>query len=338
MAKNRVCLLLLPLLGALGCAEPPQFLPSYQPGGPQGVLGGTVTYTGPLPCTENHHVLGGAVFLAFSTGLLPPPEGLGTTAASLATLPGDVLFGGIFDQLTFNADDLADPAKSIWCPPDGTSVTVSGSWTVGALPGGEYEVRAFYDLHGQFDPAFKISTLPHQGDIAGGAIDNVPEVLMGAAPVYRRITLGTKHLDAMGQFTGAYDIPPQGSNIDGIAVTLGLPLPLGLPIFYPSQVLGSTHACSSSGMVISATPPSTDPRTLTLPSDYQLPVFSVADPAGTEDSILRIRLTAGVATGVPPSPGVFAFPSEVAAASASPFDFPVGPPRRRPRSPSRTRT
>ena len=83
------------LLASVGCTDPNQFLPSYQPGGPQGVLGGTVTYSGPLPCTENGHVLGAAIFLAFQTDLLPPPEGLGTSAASLAVLPGDTLFGGV---------------------------------------------------------------------------------------------------------------------------------------------------------------------------------------------------------------------------------------------------
>jgi hypothetical protein len=336
MAKNlarqplsSVAALVAPLvaLAVTGCANPDQFLPSYEPGGPQGILGGTVTYQGPLPCTENSHVLGAAVFLAFQTDLLPPPEGLGTTAASLAALGGDDLFGGVVDQLTFNPDDLDDPAKSLWCPPDGTEVTVSGTWTIGPLPANEYEVRGFYDLHGQFDPAFKITTLPHQGDVAGGAIDNVSAVLMGAAPDYRRITLGEKPASGPCQVDGdctsvtgagstcqtGYCMPPQGANIEGIDVTLGLPLPLGLPIFYPSHVIASTHACVN-GTVTSVTPAPDDPTQLNLPCDYTLPVFSTSNPPGTEDSILRVQLTAGVA------------PSEVAAASASPFSFPVGPP------------
>ena len=40
--------LLLPVIAfaASACVDPPVFLPSYQPGGPQGVLGGTPQYVG----------------------------------------------------------------------------------------------------------------------------------------------------------------------------------------------------------------------------------------------------------------------------------------------------
>lgn len=298
--------LLLPLvaLAASACTDPNVFLPSYQPGGPQGIMTGTVTYSGPLPCTEGGHVVGAAVFLAFDTRLLPPPEGLGTSAASVAAIGGDQLFGGVVDSLTFNKDG------SRWCPSGPTAITVSGDWTVGALPGGEYEVRSFYDLHGQFDPAFSISKLPHQGDIAGGAIDNVSDVLKsGAAPQYRRITLGVKKAD------GTYEIPPQGSNIGGIAVTLGLTLPTGLPIFYPAQVMSSSATCQGTMPVGMGATSSTDLTKLVLPQDYRLPVFNPTDPGGTETSILRVKLTAGVAA------------DEVKAAAASPFNLPVqGPP------------
>jgi len=214
-------LLAVPVLALGGCTNPDQFLPSYQPGVPQGNLGGTVTYSGPMPCTENQHVVGAAVLLAFDTRLLPPPEGLGTTAASLASVGGDQLFGGIYDRLTFNTDG------SKWCPSkDAAPVTVSADWTIGPLPGGEYEVRGFYDVGGTFNPVFSITKLPVKGDIAGGAIDNVADVLLGKEPVYRRIALGTQD-----PTTGQYTIPPTGSNTDGISVALALPLPTGLPIF-----------------------------------------------------------------------------------------------------------
>jgi hypothetical protein len=292
------------VIAAGACNPPDQFLPPGQAGGPEGVLGGSLTYEGPLPCTEDGHVLGAAVLLAFETNLLPPPRGLGTSAASLATVPGDTLFGGITDRLTFNADG------SLWCPPaSAAQVTVSGDWSIAPLPGGSYEVRGFYDLHGQFDPVFSITKLPHQGDIAGGAIDNVSAVLQGAEPVYRQITLGTP--DGMGGYT----IPPDGSNIEGIAVTLGLPLATGLPIFYSSAVSYSTSTCVG-GVVQPAPATTADPNHVTMPSDYQLPVFS-SNPAmlgPTEDSIIRVTLAAGVPT------------SEQATAAASPYDLPVANP------------
>ena len=118
----------------------------------------------------------------------------------------------------------------------------------------------------------------------------------------------------MGQWTGAYDIPPQGSNIGGISVTLGLPLTLGLPIFHPAAVITSSASCVNGAPMGSGSSSSTDLSKLVLPSDYILPVFNSSDPPGTEDSILRVQLTAGVAA------------SEVAAASLSPFSLPVGPP------------
>jgi hypothetical protein len=303
-ARPRV--LLLAALALSGCAEPDQFLPSYIPGGPQGILGGTVTYSGPMPCTDQGHVVGAAVLLAFDTRLLPPPAGLGTTATSLAAIGGDVLFGGIVDRLTFKSDG------SKWCPPaSAPPVTVSADWTVGPLPGAVYEVRGFYDYPGTFNPVFSITKLPVKGDIAGGAIDNVAEVLQfDADPRYRQIQLGTPD-----PTTGIYTIPPEGSNIDGIAVTLALPLPTGLPIFYPSAVQYSTHACNGTTVVPAqahdcAAP---GPCDVNMPSDYQLPVFSTGDLLGTEDSLIRVTATAGLP------------PSEAKKGSESPFNLPVYP-------------
>ena len=44
-------------LASGGCADPNVFLPSYQPGGPQGIISGSVTYAGPLPCTEDGQIV-----------------------------------------------------------------------------------------------------------------------------------------------------------------------------------------------------------------------------------------------------------------------------------------
>ena len=308
MRANRlapaVSLALLAALGSgaavTGCQDPDQFLPAGQSGAPAGVLAGTVTYAGPLPCTEDQHIVGAAVFLIFDTHLLPPPEGLGTTAQSLADVPGETLFAGVRDRLTFEKDG------SRWCPAAGSApVTVSADWAAGPLPGGVYEVRSFYDLDGNFDPVFSIEKLPTKGDIAGGAIDNAAGVLAGQAPVYRQIALGAEQKD------GTRKIPDDGARIGGISVTLALPLPLTLPTFYPKAVTYSAQACKG-GAIVDAPKKTADPTKVTMPSDYTLPVFDSTNPGGTETSITRIDLAAGVPA------------SEQKAAAAPPFSLPVG--------------
>ena len=157
-------------LGALapslaGCGDPDLFLPSViDLGGKRGVIDGNVVYTGPAPCTRDGKILGAAVILAFETHLLPPPEGLGTTAASLDVVPGEALFAGLRDKLAFASDG------STICGDPGDPVTVSGSWAVGPFTAGTYQIRGFYDKYGDFDPAFSISNLPSKGDVGGGAV------------------------------------------------------------------------------------------------------------------------------------------------------------------------
>lgn len=271
---------------ATACGDPDQFLPPYQTGGPQGVLDGSVTYAGPLPCTEKGHILGAAVLLVFDVRLLPPPEGLGTTAASLGAVPGEILFAGVRDRLTFKPDG------SRWCPAAGTpNVTVAAPWAISPLPGGVYEIRGFYDLDGNFDPVFSISNLPTKGDVGGGAIDNAADVLVGKAPIYRQIALGAPSAN------GSRVIPADGARVGEIAVTLALPLPLERPIFYSKEVVDGT------GM-------NKDPNNITMPADFQLDTFTM-DPIATEKSFIELNLYAGVD------------PSEVDKAVASPFGLPV---------------
>jgi len=287
-------LLALPIAIA-GCGDPNQFLPPGQAGGPKGVLDGTVTYNGALPCTENNHVIGAAVILVFDTRALPPPDGLGTTPASLATVGGDELFAGVRGRLTFNDD------KSRWCPdPNLPPVTVTGSFTAAPLDAGTYQVRGFYDYDGNFDPVFSIANLPTKGDIGGGAIDNVQQVLLGQAPRYREIALGALNAN------GVREIPSTGARIGGVSVTLALKLPLERPIFYPKGVLDLVSNKNS------------DPLNVSMPSDYQLETFDPtplpAPVAATEKSFIRFTLGAGVA------------PEESAVASQSPFNLPPAMP------------
>ncbi|KYF81913.1 hypothetical protein BE11_51090 [Sorangium cellulosum] len=277
----------LSLLGALlaalpGCEEADVFIPLPEQSGPAGVLDGTVTYSGPRPCTKDGRVVGAAIVLGFDTRLLPPPEGLGTSAASIDVIPGDELFGGLGAAL-----DVA-PDGALRCPaPDDPPVTVSATWRMSPLPAGTYQIRGFYDHDGNFDPTFSIANLPSRGDVAGGALENAAEVLGGAAPRYREVTL-------------AAPIPATGARVSGIAVTLGLPLPLERPVFHVAEVLAPPSGVTqSAGEVVMA-------------SDFLLDVFSPTNPAGTEASLLRLQLAAGVPQ------------REVASAAAPPLSLPVG--------------
>ncbi|MEZ4300898.1 MAG: hypothetical protein R3B70_38545 [Polyangiaceae bacterium] len=260
----------LALAGLTSCDEPEVFIPLQNISGPAGVIDGSVTYAGPLPCTKDGKILGAAVILAFEENLLPPPEGLGTTAASLDVVPGEVLFDGVRDKLAFAADGTL-----VCGNPLGETITVSGNWGVGPFAAGTYQIRGFYDKYGDFDPAFSISNLPTKGDIGGGAVDNATEVLEGAAPVYRSIPLGVPGED------GKLVIPEEGYRVSGVAVTLGLPLPLERPIFHASGVLDESGK-------------NTDPKKVTMASDYQFEEFSAANPLATEKSFLRMKFAAGL--------------------------------------------
>ncbi|MRG98353.1 hypothetical protein [Polyangium spumosum] len=274
------------LLALVGCSDPETFVPDI-PGfsGPAGVIDGTLTYSGPPPCTQNGHVVGAAVVLAFEKRLLPPPSGLGTGPASLDAIPGDVLFGSIRDKLVFDKDG------ALRCPDAmAPHVTASGTWTIAPLSGGTYQIRGFYDRDGDFNPAFSISNLPTAGDVGGGAIDNAAEVLMGAAPKYTEVEVGEP------DGTGKLVVPPTGTRVVGVGVTLGQVLPLERPVFYPSSVDDSVAG-------------NMDPRRVTVPSDFEFATFPPTDA-----SFIRIKLAAGVA------------PEEVDNAAKTPFFLPVKDP------------
>lgn len=274
--------------GAAGCTDADTFIPLF--GGPAGVISGTVTYSGPPPCTRGGRVEGAAILLAFEENLLPPPEGLGTEPIGLNVIAGEELFRGVRGELAF------DPEGALACPPPGTPpIVVSASVSLSPLPAGVYEVRGFYDYDGDFNPGFSIFNLPTAGDVGGGAIENAQAVLLGAAPAYRRIPIGTLADD------GTRTMPATGVLVEGVAVTLGLPLPLERPVFHVREVRDEQFG-------------NTDPTAIVVPSDYQLALFDLMNPPSTEASFVRLVLSAGVA------------PDEVAAASESPFRFPTESP------------
>jgi hypothetical protein len=285
----RALVLTTAALSLAGC-EIDVFVPLDAFGGPAGALRGAVTYAGPPPCTRGGRIIGTAVLFAFDETALPPPEGFGLRPAGLAVVDGEELFAGVRGALAF------DPQGGIACPPPGAaSVIVTAPWSIAPLPGGVYQVRGFYDYDGDFHPAFSVLNLPSRGDVAGGAIDNPAEALSGAPPRFRRVPLG----DVTG--SGARRIGETGAVVEGVAVTLALPLPLERPLFRVSEVLDAAGVLA----------PSTPEVVADLPADYRLQTFDAADPAATEASFVRMIVTAGVAA------------SETTAASASPFFMPV---------------
>ncbi len=282
------------LLAALGCAvstlgcDIDTFIPQGF-GGPAGAIEGSITYAGPTPCTRDGRIVGAAVLLAFEEKLLPPPEGLGTSPLGLAVVPGEALFRGIRDQLGFASDG------SMHCAATGQDVVVSAPFVVAPLGGGVYQVRGFYDRDGNFDPGFSIFNLSSKGDIGGGAIDNATEALLGAPVQYRGVPLGDLQPD------GTRVIGEKGVLVQGVSVTLGLPIPLDRPLFHVQEVKDETFGNS-------------DPNKIVVPSDYQLTIFSTSDTVATEASFVRLILGAGVAA------------DEVQAAAGMPFFFPTAEP------------
>jgi hypothetical protein len=285
---SRYSMALLALAGSsflAGCTDPDTFVPIAEFSGPAGAISGTLTYAGPPPCTENGRIIGAALLLAFNKNLLPPPEGLGSGAASLNVVPGETLFASIRDKLVFAADN------SLRCPDSSAPpVSASATWALAPLPAGTYQVRGFYDRDGDFDPAFSISNLPSKGDVGGGAVSNATEVLTkGEAPKFTEIDLGV-----VDQATGKLVIPPTGSYVQGIGVTFAQPLALERPVFHPSAVADETPAANK------------DPKKITIHSDFE---FNTFPPS--EKDFIRITMTAGVPA------------DEIDTAAKTPFFMPV---------------
>ena len=257
---------------------------------PAGNIKGTVTYSGPLPCTQlgvnddgspgAPHVVGAAAMLVFKSNLLPPPDGLGKSARSLAVVAGDVLFSSVQSL-------LPTPTKpgEVACPPAGSpNVTVSAEWTVGPLPAGRYQVRGFYDRDGDFSPLLKVHQLPTAGDVGGGALSNAPEAALGAAPRYVTIVIGneTGQLDPHG--LPVLQMPESGALVEGVAVTLGRFLDTSRPISHISAVLdereGKEHV--------------TDIARITMPVDQLFLKSPTMNVATADKEFIRMVLKAGL--------------------------------------------
>ena len=281
---------LIIVLGLCVACDIETFVPQQGFGGPAGVIEGSVTYVGPAPCTRGGEIVGAAVLLAFEEKLLPPPEGLGTQPAALTVISAEELFRGIRSELEF------DPGGGVVCPAAGSMpIVVSAPWRVSPLSGGVYQLRGFYDLDGDFNPAFSIFNLPSQGDIGGGAVLNAEAALQGAPVEYRPVPIGDL------QPNGSRVVGPDGALVEGVAVTLGLTIPLERPVFHIADVRDDNGD-------------NADPNSIVVPADYQLAVFDVTDPLATESSFVRLVLGAGVQS------------DETELATANPFFFPTADP------------
>ena len=281
--------LLVTLVGA--CTDPPIDEDVFPP---KGIMSGTVSYMGPLPCSKGGHVVGNAILTLFNENALPPPAGLGLSAHRLVVVPGDVLFAGVAHMIPKSA------TGDLECPPEGVNVQVSAPWVVGPVDAGVYQIRAFFDYDGDWHAAFKFANMVTKGDIAGGAIANITEALSGGPVKYQGIEVGHRGED------GSLFIPEDGYLAQNVAVLLAARVPINRPYFHVSEM----RAGGDANGVPPTIPLPTDDQ-LTMPSDYRL---YNADPMQVHDSLYWFRFQAGLPA------------AEMAPASADPFLFRLGDP------------
>jgi hypothetical protein len=314
------------LLGAAACGSVPND-PGPRVFPAAGVIRGTVVYRGPRPCSRGGHVVGNAVILVFDRNDPPPPAGLATTAVNLGDVTGDVLFA---NEPRYTGNDVYCPAESGF--PD--AITASAPFVISSLPGGSYEIQAFFDYTGNFLPEFETRNLPERGDVAGGTIDTTdldPDRAQNAnyRPRFVPVDVGIA-----GPGGSGFVIPKAGFVADDVTVTLGLPLPTTRPYFYPQGevVTFDPNAMTLSAAIVqSSDAPATDPTgiaatTQTVPDDQ--PILTIAQdiqvlaPPTTPSPASEARFESGLPHivlrwGVPDG--------ELASAKASPFRLQVAP-------------
>lgn len=143
---NRIARIVAVLVVPLACEKPgvapglDLFTCSGGPCAAPGVIQGSVVYTGTAR--------GDAILLLFDTAALPPPDGTGTSAVAVARVPAAQLFAGAAA---------------------GSVGPFSAPFTFTQVPSGRsYQIRAFIDSKGEFDPFFDFSQSPRAGEPAGG--------------------------------------------------------------------------------------------------------------------------------------------------------------------------
>lgn len=308
-----------------------------------GVIRGTVLYQGPHPCSRNGHIVGNAIVLVFDRRNQPPPNGLANTAVNFADVTGDNLFA---DEPRYPRDDMT------YCPLEHgitDTITKTGPFVIAPLAGGSYELQSFFDYTGDWLPEFKIRNLPERGDIAGGAIDTADALRPGNAgnlnyqPRFLPVDVGIPQAfdDAGAEPPDAipnYEIPASGYVADNVTVTLGLPLAMTRPYFYPQGGTFDPTKTSPFQVTQSSDQPAAAPvpgalenpndkdelyymPVLTIPQDVQVlapPTAALPDQASVnnfESKFPHLQLQWGVA------------PSETANATAptKPFHMQIAP-------------
>ena len=198
-----------------------------------GAINGTVTYTGPHPCSANGHIVGNAIVLLFDRRNPPPPAGLAVTAVNFAVVEGDTLF----------ASEARWTGSTPYCPLEHgitETITASSPFAVGPLAPASYLIQSFYDYTGNFLPNFKFRELPEKGDVAGGDVDTADALKAinqnpNYTPIYQPIDIGIPQPLEAGAPAGEiplFTLPPQGFVANNVQVTIGSVFQTTRPYFY----------------------------------------------------------------------------------------------------------
>jgi hypothetical protein len=304
---------------------------------PGGVIRGTIVYQGPRPCSREGHVVGNAVVLAFDRRNLPPPDGFASAPKNFTNVTGDALFA---DEARYTGADLYCPAQAGF----GETVTASAPFEIAPVAGASYEIRAFFDMTGDFLPEFTIRNLPERGDIGGGAIDTTDAVKainfgnLDYRPRYLPVEVGLPVPpagDASPSTIPDYAIPNSGFVAQNVTASLAAPFRTTRPYFYPQGERAMFDLAQPSELSFEVTQSSDEPAigsigiegaaevdpnslpVLTIPQDIGIlapPIHpSPASAAFYESRFPRLRLQWGV-----PS-------AEFGRATSTPFQMQVAP-------------
>jgi hypothetical protein len=248
MRVARTPLVQLALFGAaVACGSVPSETEAPPEGrliAPEGVIRGSVIYSGPHPCSANGHIVGNAIVLVFDRRNPPPPNGLASTALNFGLVTGDVLF----------ADEPRSPGPDMYCPLEHgitDTMTAGAPFVISPVDAASYVLQSFYDYTGDFYPNFKFRELPEEGDVGGGDIDTADALKsvnvgnLNYQPHFLPVDVGTPEPLPSGAPAGSipnFAMPDTGYIADNVTVTLGEVLPLPRPYFYP---VGSNAAFDS---------------------------------------------------------------------------------------------